>query len=407
MEHTTSQKTNVFLKKFGVSCLISLIVFVALAFLLILALIGIGSGLTFSQIGEKTYPKDFYKQKEYSFDEIKPQGVPLSKSWEITAEGFIDIPPLYQNSIVLLKSDQTIWAIDEYGSKLWQYTAGTRIQDVLINEGVVIFNTFAIQSPLIAIDLYTGHLLWQSSDSARDIEIGADASIIVGWDKQNLYQSLDIRDGTVNWQYKPLNTDSRSLLVTVDASLNKVYLYDNEGSTILNSRNGTIEKHIFSSDLPFPSWATSGKLYIQETNPGKLNAIESNNNRVLWEVETPRYKNFPPIFTNSYIYLGDTTGKLVAISQHNGEILWKYPSQKENVKLVSNLAVSNSVIYGIFSDARLIGFDVKSGQILGYIQFAGVSNTLSQPTIAGIAISEDKLFVSLGYKKLYAFDIRQ
>jgi hypothetical protein len=65
--------------------------------------------------------------------------------------------------------------------------------------------------------------------------------------------------------------------------------------------------------------------------------------------------------------------------------------------------VLDGVLYGIFSDARLRGFDLATGQEIGHIQFVDVSDVSYDVTVPGLAASEDMLFVSLGKTKLYAF----
>ena len=386
-------------------CLLVSITSLFLGILVIVILIGTGYRLIVSQTGERHYPNYFYTQDEYSLDQLDIHRLPLEKMWEISTEKFIDRPPLYHNGIILLQSNRTIWATSKYGEKLWSHQEKSKIRYVLVSDGAVIFETFDFFSPLSAIALPDGHLLWQSSDSPRVVKNDLDNLIVVAWNKQKSYQAITPNDGKVEWQYSLSNADPRMLLITIDAVKQKVYLRDNAGTIVFNGITGTLEKRFSSNALHFPSWANSGKLYVQETTPDKLIAIDGEHNHILWEVETPRYKQFPPVFTAKTIFVGDITGKLIAIRQDTGRILWQYPSY-QNVALVSNIIVVNDIVYGIFSDGRLIGFQRQTGKIVGYIQFAGVSNTLEQTTIPGIATSENELFVSLGYKKLYAFHIQ-
>jgi len=387
-------------------CLLVSIAGLILGVLVVVILIGIGYSLIIYQTGGQHYPNYFYTQNEYPLDKLDIHHLPLEKLWEISTEQFIDRPPLYHGGIIFLQSNRTIWAINEHGEKLWSHQEENKIRHILVSDGAVIFETFALLSPLSAVALQDGHLLWQSSDSPRVVKNDFNGLIVVAWNKQKLYQAITANDGRVKWQYSPPKMDPRMLLVTIDAVEQTVYLRDNEGTVTLNGTTGVIENRFSSKAFHFPSWAKSGKLYVQETTPDKLIAIDGERNHILWEVKTPRYKLFPPVFTAETIFIGDITGNLVAIRQDTGEILWQYPSRQNTNTLVSNIIVIDDIVYGIFSDGRLIGFQRQTGKIVGYIQFAGVSNTLEQTTIPGIIASENKLFVSLGYKKLYAFRIQ-
>jgi outer membrane protein assembly factor BamB len=116
---------------------------------------------------------------------------------------------------------------------------------------------------------------------------------------------------------------------------------------------------------------------------------------------------FEPWIYGNGLYIATRDGTLLAINRHTGDTLWQYPRGTESsppVELLSNPVVFDGIVYGIFSDARLRGFDASTGQEIGHIQFVDVANDpLLQRTVPGLAVSEDMLFVSLGKTKLYAF----
>jgi outer membrane protein assembly factor BamB len=116
---------------------------------------------------------------------------------------------------------------------------------------------------------------------------------------------------------------------------------------------------------------------------------------------------FEPWIYGNGLYIATLEGTLLAVNRHTGDALWQYPRGTESpppIELPSNPVVFNDIVYGIFSDARLRGFDASTGQEIGHIQFMDVANDpLLQRTVPGLAVSEDMLFVSLGKTKLYAF----
>lgn len=118
---------------------------------------------------------------------------------------------------------------------------------------------------------------------------------------------------------------------------------------------------------------------------------------------------FKPVVHENALYIRTLQGALLAINRHTGDIQWEYPFYSDStapLKLLSNPIVFDGIVYGIFSDARLRGFDAVTGQEIGHIQFVDVANDpLSQRTVPGLASSDNMLFVSLGKTKLYAFEV--
>jgi hypothetical protein len=112
---------------------------------------------------------------------------------------------------------------------------------------------------------------------------------------------------------------------------------------------------------------------------------------------------------------------VVAFTRATYEIKWLYPSPQRqdnsgSFRPLSQVAILNGLGYIIFSEATVWAFDLESGQEVGYWQ-PNVEElrewrvcTYPEPRFdcieearAGLATSEDTLFVSFGDGNLYAF----
>jgi outer membrane protein assembly factor BamB len=144
--------------------------------------------------------------------------------------------------------------------------------------------------------------------------------------------------------------------------------------------------------------------------PESLLAVDGQDNQPLWTKSyshSPGGVEFEPIVYEDVVYIRTSQEDLLAIDLYTGELWWRYPIVSESTasrRLLSDLVVLRGVLYGIFSDARLHGFDPVTGHEIGHIQFVDVSKVSNAVTVPGLAASEDMLFVSLGKTRLYAFE---
>jgi outer membrane protein assembly factor BamB len=193
--------------------------------------------------------------------------------------------------------------------------------------------------------------------------------------------------------------------------LGELHVVDQTGTqVVLDSGTGDLRRQLsrelFGGGAPMA--VTGGILYVRETNPDVLSAVDSRRSRILWTKSYPAHTYmFEPLIYGDGLYIATSEGTLLTLNRHTGDALWQYPrgtGSPPSIELLSNPVVFEGIVYGIFSDARLRGFDASTGQEMGHIQFVDVANDpLLQRTVPGLAVSEDMLFVSLGKTKLYAF----
>lgn len=129
----------------------------------------------------------------------------------------------------------------------------------------------------------------------------------------------------------------------------------------------------------------------------------------------------PPTVTADTMYLAALSDGVVAFDRTNYEVKWIYPSPlnaagTQRLETISSVAILNEIGYVIFADATLRAFDLETGQELGYWQpspddlwdwrvctYPNPRSDCIESARAGLATSDDTLFVSFGDGKLYAF----
>jgi outer membrane protein assembly factor BamB len=126
----------------------------------------------------------------------------------------------------------------------------------------------------------------------------------------------------------------------------------------------------------------------------------------------------PPEIIEETIYISNGIQGVTALDRDTFETKWQYKPRTTFLNQpkisTSPVVVLNGIGYVIYNDVTLRAFDPKTGQELGYWQPSWLdlvnqaSCFPSRPSCmqldkAGLATSDDTLFVSFGDGKLYAF----
>jgi outer membrane protein assembly factor BamB len=366
--------------------------------------------------GATAYPPELLDGNEDRLADLTIAGLPLSPAWEYQAPGPIDRPPLYHTDLVILKGSFEFWAIDaNSGTEKWRHWpdySEWRIyapfsDDFLVVDGVLVFQTYPWPNSLHAIDLETGQHRWETPSAVRDLASDHKARVFAM--AENSYQALDAASGQVIW-ISDMRPMERGGPIWYDSSAEELYVWEfSRALVVLESKTGEVIRKLgLTLYEGSPLAANSGVLFVKRGRESLL-AIDGRDNQLLW---AKSYSHsfagvmFDPMIYEGILYIRTSEEALLAIDVYTGDVQWKYPSGPDavtSVRLLSNFVVLNGIFYGIFSDARLRGFDPVTGQELGHIQFVDVSDVSNGVTVPGLAASEDMLFVSLGKTKLYAF----
>lgn len=127
------------------------------------------------------------------------------------------------------------------------------------------------------------------------------------------------------------------------------------------------------------------------------------------------FSNYPPVVTADTMYLSAFKEGVVAFDRADYKVKWIYqPQPAAHLHPLAPIVILDGIGYVIFSDVTVRAFDLESGQELGYWQPTPDElrwwpicplppSACLQSARAGLAASENMLFVSFGDGKLYAF----
>lgn len=264
------------------------------------------------------------------------------------------------------------------GEIIWQRERGA--ETATCNQKVL-FSSSAPRSSIAATDLSTGRPLWSGTNPAKSfsgVSYNSDADEIIASESTlpGDFYTVDPQNGKLNSSFARIANvlpyeDGRGAIYFVNQ--NELFI----GGTVLDARSGEV---IHKEDF-----------YISKV---------------------------PPTTTANSMYLPAFDKGIVAFNRDTYDIKWIYQPQHKVPWLplftLSQVEILDRIGYAIFSDATLRAIDLETGQELGYWQLEA-SDLLwwpicSFPPIlcnktarAGLAASDDTLFVSFGDGKLYAF----
>jgi outer membrane protein assembly factor BamB len=383
------------------------------AFGLLLLTIGIVFALNLlgrrSSATHKTYPEAVMPVSEPNIQELNIASLPLQPLWDQDTPMPIDRAPWIIQDFVLLEGDKTIVALDPTsGNTAWSFEAPGSIDDYTSRDVVVEAHYVAFRvlpgGALYVVDTSTGNLAWKTSAPVKELDTGEDKIFIKITDAQ--YEARSLAEGKVLWTFEPTKYSKRS---DIKYHSGQLFVWEGGEHYVLDPETGLVERHYegepYSSDIASLSY--DGMFFALKSSPNLLVAIDVDDRHVAWEhgISNPLQN---PHIKEDRIYFSDSEGSLVGADVRTGDLLWQFAPRVEEegqkIKLLSNPVELQGIVYGIFSDATLRGVNKESGIEIGYIQFPSVSQLRWQATMPSLAASKDVLFVSPGYRKIYAFD---
>ncbi|MDP3562376.1 MAG: outer membrane protein assembly factor BamB [Legionellaceae bacterium] len=242
-----------------------------------------------------------------------------------------------------------------------------------------------------AADLKNGNLLW-SKQVDHPVVSGptiAEGYIIVGTDSSTIVL-LKQATGQVVWEAH-LSEDalSKSIIVnhqviakTIDGNL---YAFDlATGKKNWVSKHGAPNLILKASSSPI----RMGELILVGFSDGKLDAVDVNTGRVVWQrsiayatgasdVERLVDIDADPIVRNNIVYLASYQGYVGALGLENGQFIWNKPGS-----VYKNMAIDSNTLYVTDSQDVLRGFDLNNGQVK-WKQISLKAHGLTEPVLMG------------------------
>lgn len=242
-----------------------------------------------------------------------------------------------------------------------------------------------------AINRNTGKLIW-SKQLSQGVVSGpavADGYVAVGTSRSSVIL-LGQTDGVKIRKFKlsgdplskPIITANKIIIKTIDGV---VYAFDlKTGEKLWVSEHGSPSLILKASSSP----VIMGQLAIIGFSDGRLDAIELQSGRVVWQrsiafasgssdVERLVDIDADPIVRGDVAYLASYQGYVGALSLGTGQFIWRKPAS-----VYKNLAIDATTLYVTDSDDVVWGIDRQNGQVK-WKQLSLKARGLSEPILMG------------------------
>lgn len=379
---------------------------------------------------------------------LSPSSFPLKLEGEVDLQGTTYESPTYQDGLVLISSgikknpsnisdflklfinnnpNVSWYGINaNTGTIVWSQPARKNYARRCINsEHLVVssnpspFDSTQSSSSLMVFEPLEGKLVWQRED-VRTV-ICSDSLVILG-ESRGWIEAMDIGTGQERWSGTTPTLGFSHWRIIYNSSTNQFFV---RAATLswdyyfIDAATGKLGKIIPKTDIePNASsghelfsdmlFIDNGRMFMNiwpDNGKDFVAVLDAQSGNVLHR--EPRYGLFISHLVGlDAIYAYTEEMGIVAIDKDSYELKWNYPQPQHSansaqMEAVSSLVQLNGIGYIIFADATLRAIDLENGQELGYWQ----PTTLDLPkkVKAGVAASEDKLFVSFGDGKLYIF----
>jgi outer membrane protein assembly factor BamB len=252
-----------------------------------------------------------------------------SELWHEQVSGEVLSKPLITNKKVIVKTiDGNLYAFDlTSGKRLWLSDHGA--PSIILKASsspVVVNNNFILvgysDGKLDAIDIQTGHLVWQqsiayangSSDVERLVDIDADPivrnNVVYLASYQGYIGALSLADGQFIWR-KPASVYKN---MAIDS--NTIYLTDSEDVVwAINRQNGQVnwkQDALKARGLTEP--VLMGERLMVGDKTGLLHVLATKNGDLLSRTQVGGAVNIAPSAVDNNVYVMSTNGKLSRFS---------------------------------------------------------------------------------------------
>lgn len=337
---------------------------------------------------------------------------PLNLNWQVNLGNSTYERPAYQDGLVLLPADSPIFSY-WYGVEA---TTGKVIWSKKVKSDSYLrcltpdYLVLSGPQSLLTLETGSGEIVWQRE---RAEAATCSKTMVFTIVPRRLIQTFNLTTGEEIWS--GTNPPEPFLALTYNPDTEELIA---DGAVIVDPASGKILRSFEPSFLTYPPVEQERGIMLLIDN-GQLFIGESVRDATTGQVihEEERYNGrLPPTVTTDTIYISTSqTRGVVALDRTTFEVKWTYePQHWLSVRTVSPVTVLDGVGYVVAADVSLRAFDLTTGQELGHwrpgwLDLLRWSVCISiipgcmQPDRAGLATSEDMLFVSFGDGKLYAF----
>ncbi len=260
----------------------------------------------------------------------------------------------------------TTLKLREYWRVSQIYVGGSFDSHLLAVRGQVLCTSYDFANKitrLLAFDATKGNLQWEAKGKPGGSELATDVEQVYFINPFEI-RAYALEGGQQLWttQVLPhrayrLYSDGERLYVRDQTHWEVYYLDVQTGDKLGESSLLTGDEFIL---LARTSWVD---LY---TNRTQLKAVDANSQQLLWLTDIGNIgpiRNRPVLFND--ILLVGVQEPVFAIDLQTGYVKWN----NKGKPFASNFVVADGFVYALDHDARLVQWDVQTGQETGYLQF--------------------------------------
>ena len=329
--------------------------------------------------------------------------------WIFEADGRVISTPVVKNSLVFIRTKDSIYALDGMSGKIiWQ--AKSRY-DYYLSVAPQTFENYLIvpekYSRVGIFDIKTGQRIWQflsNYEGRKDANFNSNVeeltcinNILYVARKNWKLSSYDLINNLVNWEN---NVEGRTSLY-IAADDQAVYLGSGHSLLAYEAKTGKKLWQIDYESFVGPILLDGTTLFVtlNYLNDTRLVALDLGTLLVKWQIN---YNLINETLINSLtieggvLYAGGS--KLTAISKDDGSIMW---STRE-IGNIGKPVVINNKIYVRNTKTSLFEFDIETGQELGYLLIRADTPMKNEPE-RGPAVADDLLIIPFGDNRVFAY----
>lgn len=343
---------------------------------------------------------------------------PLKLKWKVTLGSASYQGPAYQTGLILMpiqdSSGKHWYGLDAASGRVaWiRNIKETSFRHCLTSDYLVLSSPWSFMT----LSTRTGETIWENGVS-YGTTCSENTVFSTGVPRDPL-EAADLASGQRFW-----GSIESFFGVIYNSGTDEVIATHAEDFYVFESKTGQL-KYSFSQAAYAPNDGdrSRGEMYV--VDQGELfiggTVQDSQTGRIIHKEE--RFNTtVPPTITKDTMYLSALYDGVVAFDRSTYAVKWIYPSpQRKNgsgpFHTLSQVVILDGSGYVIFSDATVHALALETGQELGYWQpdenelwnwpvctYPSPRFGCVESARAGLATSEDTLFVSFGDGKLYAF----
>lgn len=198
--------------------------------------------------------------------------------------------------------------------------------------------------------------------------------------------ATDIKTGRQTWS----SAIDIGQPVTLNTSMDKLYIGTRYGAYILDKKTGEILKKHPSAQMP----VVTDDVYLLYTEDF-LTAIEKATGSVRWTYPTGQYMMTSPSVFEGMVYFIDSNKKLLALDLESGVKKWEYLIENAD-RLSSSAQVMNGVLYVSNPNGKIYALEAQTGKKKWQVRIGDGLDMRPGELIA----KNNRLYVPRGYKNL-------